>query len=86
MSLLVLRCGRVPAVDAHGRELLSAQAEFPVQAALVICVGRRQVEAFYGTSVERGLTVLEVVVAALPINALHVAVARARWDLQLRRN
>lgn len=86
MSLVVRWRGRVPTVNVHRCELLSTQAEFPVQlmrAALLIRIGRRQVETFYRTSVERGLTVLEIVVAALSIDALHVTVARARWDLQL---
>lgn len=42
-------------------------------------------EAFNGIPMERGLTVLEIVVAALSINALQVS-SGVRWNFKLRGN
>lgn len=40
-------------------------------------------KTFYGTAMERRLTGLKVVVAALPIDSLQVIVAGARRNFQL---
>jgi hypothetical protein len=60
-------------------ELLNTHAELFVQLLLMVIrlirESWRQVKALYGASVERGLTVLEIVVAALSVDALQVIVA-----------
>lgn len=71
-------------MDIHRPELLYAQAELLVELIMLIRVGWRKVETFHRTSMERGLTVLEIVVAALPIDAVHwIAAGRAGWDFEL---
>lgn len=49
----------------------------------LICEGWRQVEAFYRAPMERGLTVLKIIVASLSVDALHWVVAVVGWNFQL---
>lgn len=71
-------------MDIHRPELLYAQAELLVELIMLIRVGWRKVETFHRASMKRGLTVLKIVVAALPIDAVHwVAAGCAGWDFEL---
>lgn len=81
---VVLRRRRISAMDIHRAELLYAQAELLVELIMLIRVGWRKVKTFHRASMERGLTVLKIVVAALPIDAVHwIAAGCAGWDFEL---
>lgn len=58
-------------------KFLNTQTELFVQLMVVrLCrVGWWEVKTLYGASMERGLTVLEIVVAALSVNALEMIAA-----------
>lgn len=79
LTWMVLR--RVTTMYTHRCKLLNAHIELFIELmTLLIRISRWQVEALYRASMKRRLTILKVVVAALPVNAMTVGVW---WNLKL---